>query len=1344
MAKDFRTNQIRAVKIIGSGGIDPDKPYLGLLIYSSSDASNYDGGLESAFNTHVTNNIGNDVWMAVGGTRSTTGVTRADGSSVLFVGDVVVSGTLWAERSIIEVDNSVAGNFIAPNKAILGVNQNASSNKISNGWARALIDPTTPNDSVADGDHRAGTISFNLVQGNNGVYQYDTQFPGTNRDVFFHVSGSRGVRGTNDRGIALFDGDLHTSGNFSMSPASVWTTDIILDNSTDDPPILAQQNGFGNRWTTLEVEQTSNGQTNVVLANSGSQWFGNPNFPSGKDGIKFKVAAGHVQTAPGTPLPLVRPGESHFVISGSGNIAIDPTRALFLDSKSWTYLSSTPDQLDDAGEAAGAVNLSSDPNTTVSSTRSFRIYNMTLSGSNGIFLPNHDGPRWGQTLGIMLAGSLTGGGVGGGYFPGDPGDAGVFYNSDGKVNPHLGGPADSLVVTASAPGHKVNIGAARTDIWGIEDGVNIHASDPSRTDPHGSKIFLYATGSGIEMHGNVTMWNNLTVWGDKIIGHVITASVGDPLLLLNSGALPDGSPPLNMNPSGGGIAIASGSSFNNQAMVFGRYVGSGGPSDRDVFFAGRKDVEDGLVVNLAGSEPIRMLGAGYRFGAGQQHIITASNQRMVFSSSQFAFETGRGLFFNDIGGTVGMGTGAVFLKYNNGINPGPTDLHVGVGSGSIVVTADAGEPTFLYLGGGDPNSGTWLAQGAPAASNGGGTQLFSHANLMISSSGGLALSSSRDIIISASYNPDTKSGPWANGNVKVYGGSIMLSGTNTAGQDQGIIAKAPLIDIWGTQPNSRIWLSTSGEQGVMDGSPTSVHISGSEAGVPGVVYVNVRADQLGADYLTDWKPQGGGPARPDEAGQGDKGTWSGADRFTDVNFMVSGSMNSINTTTRGTALFMGDLKVSGSADFGAITLNNLWLKSTLANQPYVWFSTEDFRIFRDTSGTPQLSFQDPVAGGPLSLTRLAQLSVVDNSDVFAVTPGNGGNSYKSRVLTTGSFSFHHDDGWEPGDVLNASGSADIGSDVFMWISGSIGGKSAGNFGTLAIGGDLVTSGAMYFEEMSTDITSGLTIGADSVAVYAKDVSGETRLFYRNDVMESPIGAGGSLDDAYNQPDGGGAPIAGAGAIITVDDQPVQFQADPGAQGQIVLAITGSVDIWGTADDDTNAVPPVVSFPSGFGGLIRATNAGSDLSLGNNSSTRGQASVIKLTGGDGNVQILPHATEGKLAFASETYQYIRTTNASSALEIYNIQSGGEIQLYAGAASPNHGTVNVRGNVIPTEHDEFDLGSNAVRWANVYTGDLHLRNERGDWTIVEERDYLCVVNNITGKKYKMALEPIEDDE
>ena len=59
-----------------------------------------------------------------------------------------------------------------------------------------------------------------------------------------------------------------------------------------------------------------------------------------------------------------------------------------------------------------------------------------------------------------------------------------------------------------------------------------------------------------------------------------------------------------------------------------------------------------------------------------------------------------------------------------------------------------------------------------------------------------------------------------------------------------------------------------------------------------------------------------------------------------------------------------------------------------------------------------------------------------------------------------------------------------------------------------------------------------------------------------------------------------------------------------------------------------------------------------------------------------------------------------------------------------------------------HRTVDLGGSTNRFANVYTGDLHLKNDKGDWTIEEERDCLVVVNNITKKKFRMVLEPYDE--
>ena len=70
------------------------------------------------------------------------------------------------------------------------------------------------------------------------------------------------------------------------------------------------------------------------------------------------------------------------------------------------------------------------------------------------------------------------------------------------------------------------------------------------------------------------------------------------------------------------------------------------------------------------------------------------------------------------------------------------------------------------------------------------------------------------------------------------------------------------------------------------------------------------------------------------------------------------------------------------------------------------------------------------------------------------------------------------------------------------------------------------------------------------------------------------------------------------------------------------------------------------------------------------------------------------------------------------------------------------ISASNNIVPTADNTYDLGEDAKRWANIYTADLHMKNDRGDWTIVEEEDYLSIRNNKNGKLYKFVLEEIED--
>ena len=70
-----------------------------------------------------------------------------------------------------------------------------------------------------------------------------------------------------------------------------------------------------------------------------------------------------------------------------------------------------------------------------------------------------------------------------------------------------------------------------------------------------------------------------------------------------------------------------------------------------------------------------------------------------------------------------------------------------------------------------------------------------------------------------------------------------------------------------------------------------------------------------------------------------------------------------------------------------------------------------------------------------------------------------------------------------------------------------------------------------------------------------------------------------------------------------------------------------------------------------------------------------------------------------------------------------------------------TIDSSGHITPGADDTQDLGSTTKQWRNIYTGDLHLKNERGSWTVIEEEDYLTLRNNKTDKVYKLVMEEIE---
>ena len=102
MARDFLSDQIRTKNLIGSGSSPNPK----LVVYSDADAPDNSGTLPA----NLLDNVGSDVFLFVSGTINGK-ADDVDKSTTLFGGDVIVSGTLYAEKQIIEVDVSQTGSL---------------------------------------------------------------------------------------------------------------------------------------------------------------------------------------------------------------------------------------------------------------------------------------------------------------------------------------------------------------------------------------------------------------------------------------------------------------------------------------------------------------------------------------------------------------------------------------------------------------------------------------------------------------------------------------------------------------------------------------------------------------------------------------------------------------------------------------------------------------------------------------------------------------------------------------------------------------------------------------------------------------------------------------------------------------------------------------------------------------------------------------------------------------------------------------------------------------------------------------------------------------------------------
>ena len=186
-------------------------------------------------------------------------------------------------------------------------------------------------------------------------------------------------------------------------------------------------------------------------------------------------------------------------------------------------------------------------------------------------------------------------------------------------------------------------------------------------------------------------------------------------------------------------------------------------------------------------------------------------------------------------------------------------------------------------------------------------------------------------------------------------------------------------------------------------------------------------------------------------------------------------------------------------------------------------------------------------------------------------------------------------------------------------------------------------------------------------------------------------------------------------------------------------ITGSLFVSGS---NTGGTPLVAFRASGTGTFQRG------IQLLNPGMTAGNSIMYSVGQADSSLNM------GQFYFtyagAGSTSNRI-SMGLHSADDVLNVMGTGEV-LIGTTTTNSGGKLQVAGNIVPEANGTRNLGSTSLRWANLYTNDLHLSNEdkvggndvdgtTGNWTIQEGQEHLYIINNKTGKKFKFSLEEIQ---
>tara|TARA_B100000900_G_scaffold279123_1_gene238738 strand:+ start:2316 stop:4238 length:1923 start_codon:yes stop_codon:yes gene_type:complete len=194
--------------------------------------------------------------------------------------------------------------------------------------------------------------------------------------------------------------------------------------------------------------------------------------------------------------------------------------------------------------------------------------------------------------------------------------------------------------------------------------------------------------------------------------------------------------------------------------------------------------------------------------------------------------------------------------------------------------------------------------------------------------------------------------------------------------------------------------------------------------------------------------------------------------------------------------------------------------------------------------------------------------------------------------------------------------------------------------------------------------------------------------------------------------------------------------------------TGNQSVKSSTALTFNAATGELSATSFSGTLSSSNLSGALPALDGSALTDVTTSTIDITSTDSTsadhfITFVDTAGGSGEALRSDTdLKYNPSTNTLTA-SVFN----GSCTGLTGDPSVTVTNISLKGNITPDVNGIRSLGSDALRFSNIYTSDMHFSNVNygvndvdgtsGSWTLQEGDENIFMINNLTGKKYKISL-------